>query len=209
LSKFLLVRHCTTEWVETQLLHGITDIPLNDKGRAQARETAQALKKCGAKNIYTSSLSRCVETADIIGKAMGVKSIPMDELVEIDFGWLEGKRIRDHDVENFGKLAEFLDHYFFNIIRMLSGESRRNLSKRVLLGWQKIQSENLDGTLIIVGHSGVFNIILLHLFGSTYLNGNTYHHLNPCSITEIEVDRKGISKLVLMNDRKHLSKENL
>jgi len=209
LTTILLVRHGTTDWVDTELLHGITDVPLNNKGRHQAQETARTLKDCGAKSIFSSSLSRCMETAQIIGKAIGVDPNPMDALVEIDFGWLEGKKMRDHDLGKYNKLVEFFDHHSFNLIRLLSGESRKKFGKRVLEGWQSILAENPKGPIIIVGHSGVFNAILLHLFGTEHLNGGPYHRLNPCSITEILIDKTGTASMVRMNDRSHLSKENL
>jgi bisphosphoglycerate-dependent phosphoglycerate mutase len=39
-------------WVEDQTLHGITDVPLNKKGKIQANETVQSIRECGGKRIY-------------------------------------------------------------------------------------------------------------------------------------------------------------
>jgi len=209
LANFLLIRHGTTDWVEGQILHGITDIPLNKKGKMQAEETAQALIGCGAKKLYTSSLSRCVQTAQIIGKKVGPKPISMDNLVELNFGWLEGKRLRDHDKGEYGKLIEIIDHYFFNLIRMISGESKKNLNQRVLNGWDTILAENPEGKTIVVAHSAVYNSILFYYFGKAHLNGDTYYHLNPCSITEISIDASNQAELIRLNDHSHLSEKNL
>ncbi|MDO9546096.1 MAG: histidine phosphatase family protein [Pelolinea sp.] len=205
----LLVRHGTTDWVDQQILHGITDIPLNKKGEAQAEETAQALKNSGAQKIYTSSLTRCVQTAQAIGKEIGFKPILMDSLVEINFGWLEGKHYRDHDKGEYGKLVEFYDERIHHLIRMLSGEPKRNLKKRVLIGWNSILADNPKGTVIVVAHSGVFSSILFHYFGKTFLNGDSYYHLNPCSITEIHINDSGQADLIRLSDHSHLSEENL
>jgi len=207
LARFLLIRHGTTDWVDAQILHGITDVQLNALGRAQAEDTAQALAGTAVNNIYASSLSRCMETAKVIGNAAGVDPLPMDALIEIDFGWLEGKKIRDHDRGEYSKLIEFFDHQVFNLVRVLSGEPKKKFSKRVLGAWEQIVSENPQGTAIVVGHSGVFNTILMHLFGNRYLNGNSYHHLNPCSITEIRL-KGGPAELARLNDRSHLLEEN-
>jgi len=209
LANFLLVRHGTTDWVEEQILHGITDIPLNEKGKIQAEETAHSLKKYGAKKLYTSSLSRCIQTARAIGEQIGRKPIPMDSLVELNFGWLEGKHLRDHDRGEYGKLIETIDHHTFNFIRMISGESKKNFDHRVLNGWNTILAENQKGTAIVVAHSAVFNSILFHYFGKTHLDGNAYHHLNPCSITEISIDASKQVELVRLNDHTHLSEEDL
>jgi broad specificity phosphatase PhoE len=209
LATILLVRHGTTDWVEGQILHGITDIPLNKKGKMQAEETARALRGCGAKKLYTSSLSRCVQTAQEIGNQIGVKPISMDSLVELDFGWLEGKHLRDHDKGEYGKLLEVVDHHTSNIIRMVSGESKKKFNQRVLNGWNTILAENPKGTTIVVAHSAVFNSILFHYFGKAHLNGDTYHHLNPCSITEVSINVSNQAELIRLNDHMHLSEENL
>lgn len=209
MTTYLLVRHGTTAWVDTQLLHGITDIPLNDKGRAQAVDAAKALKNCGVKMMYASSLSRCAETAQIIAKSVGIEPILKDKLVEIDFGWLEGKKIRDHDYGEYNKLLEFFDHHVFNIIRTLSGEPKKNFRKRIVDAWHLINKENPTGKVLFVIHSGVINAILMHLFGKQYLTGESYHHLNPCSITEIEINPNGSAKMMRLNDLDHISKENL
>jgi len=209
LANLLLVRHGTTDWVEGQILHGITDIPLNKKGEIQAEETARALRGCGARRLYTSSLSRCVQTAQAIGNQIGLKPISMDNLVELNFGWLEGKHLRDHDKGEYGKLIEIIDHYFFNLIRIVSGESKKNLNQRVLSGWNSILAENPKGTAVVVAHSAVFNSILFYYFGKAHLNGNPYYHLNPCSITEISIDASNQPELIRLNDRSHLSEKNL
>lgn len=208
MTTYLLVRHGTTAWVDTQFLHGITDIPLNEKGRTQAADAAKALKSCGAKMMYASSLSRCGETAQIIAKSIGIEPILKDELVEIDFGWLEGRRIRDHDYGEYSKLLEFFDHHVFNIVRTLSGEPKKKFRKRILDAWQLINKENPTGVVLIVSHSGVINVILMHLFGNQYLNGESYHHLNPCSITEIKINSDGRPEMVRLNDLNHILKED-
>jgi len=209
LATFLLVRHGTTDWVEGQILHGITDIPLNKKGKKQAEETARALRGCSAKKLYSSSLSRCAQTAQAISNEIGSKPTSMDSLVELDFGWLEGKHLRDHDKSDYGKLLEIVDHHTSNIIRMISGESKKKLNQRVLNGWDIILSENPEGTAIVVAHSAVFNSILFHYFGKTHLNGDAYYHLNPCGITEISIDTSNQAELIRLNDRSHLSENNL
>lgn len=193
--------------MDTQLLHGITDIPLNQRGRDQAKAAAKALSSCKAEKIYSSTLSRCAETAQIIGKSTHLEPVLEKCLVEIDFGWLEGKKIRDHDNGEYGKIIEFFDHHLFNIVRTISGESNTKFKTRVIKCWNSITRDNPGGTIIIVLHSGVINTILLHLFGTRYLDGNSYHHLNPCGITEFELDSEGIAKMISYNNRSHLSED--
>lgn len=71
-----LVRHGETDWNRDRRIQGVTDIPLNDTGRAQAREAAARLRDGidgrVAPVVAASDLSRARETAEIIARELGV-----------------------------------------------------------------------------------------------------------------------------------------
>lgn len=88
-----IVRHGESEYNAKGLLAGITDIPLTDTGREQARQAGTQLAKLGITRIVSSPLVRAYETAEIIAEQLGFhpESILVDErLHERDFGALEG-----------------------------------------------------------------------------------------------------------------------
>ncbi|NYF16203.1 putative phosphoglycerate mutase [Microbacterium sp. AK009] len=85
MSSLILVRHGETDWNRAGRIQGLTDIPLNDTGRIQAREAADQLRRelagtaadaarDAAENavIVSSDLQRASETADIIAAALGL-----------------------------------------------------------------------------------------------------------------------------------------
>lgn len=203
----MLVRHGTTEWVDKHILHGITDIPLNEKGLRQAREAASALESVKASYIYTSPLKRCLQTAEIISERTGTKPHPLDDLKELDFGWLEGRTFRDHSSQDFGPLIRVYDHFAHLVIREITGESQKKFIHRVLSIWQQVLDENPNGTVIIVGHSAVFNMILIHLFGKNFPKDYTYYVMKPGSINEILIQDDGSPELARLNDISHLTKK--
>ncbi|WP_036320178.1 histidine phosphatase family protein, partial [Microbacterium sp. B24] len=45
MTTLILVRHGETDWNAMRRIQGSTDIPLNDTGRAQAREVAERLQQ--------------------------------------------------------------------------------------------------------------------------------------------------------------------
>ena len=205
MKTFILVRHGTTDWVDRHILHGITDIPLNDNGLRQAREVAEALKSISASHLYSSPLTRCMQTAQAIAARMNLQPVLLDGLKELDFGWLEGKPFKDLTSHNFSPLVRFIDQYQHLFIRMISGESIASLRRRVLTAWQRIVEDNKGEISVIVGHSAVFNNILIHYFGKNFPKGMHYYSMHPCSIGEIEINDTGQARLVRMDDISHLS----
>lgn len=70
--KLYLIRHGETIWNEKGLWQGITDVPLNEKGREQAKKLANSLERVDA--IYSSPLKRSLETAEEIARRFEKKS---------------------------------------------------------------------------------------------------------------------------------------
>ena len=87
-----LVRHGETDWSAERRYTGHTDVPLNAVGVAQA-EALCTIAAGPYDSIWCSDLSRCVETACL----MGVDAKPTPQLREFDFGEIEGKRWDDLD----------------------------------------------------------------------------------------------------------------
>ena len=91
----LFLRHGQTDWNLQGLFQGQTDVPLNETGRAQARESAAALKshQPPAEIIYSSPLLRAKETAEFAKQALDVPIYFDDRQIERSFGALEGTSI--------------------------------------------------------------------------------------------------------------------
>lgn len=89
-----LIRHGETDWNRDRRLQGQVDIPLNDTGRRQARDTVGVLQDLAWDVVVSSPLSRARETAEIIAGGLGLelgRSYPL--LVERAFGDAEGATI--------------------------------------------------------------------------------------------------------------------
>ncbi|WP_296631996.1 histidine phosphatase family protein [Rhodoluna sp.] len=86
-----LLRHGQTDWNIDFRLQGITDIPLNETGIAQARDAALALNAADWDIVLTSPLSRAADTAKIVADSFGFDSIAVEQLLlERSFGEAEG-----------------------------------------------------------------------------------------------------------------------
>lgn len=86
-----LARHGETDWNAAGRWQGHTDVPLNDRGRAQALTIAESLRSLGLGAVVSSDLARARETAQIVGASLGLDIAYLDaDLRERMFGIFEG-----------------------------------------------------------------------------------------------------------------------
>jgi probable phosphoglycerate mutase len=92
-ARILLVRHGRTAWSVSGRHTGLTDVPLLDEGRAQAKALGVRLHRApwdglpGAQ-VRTSPLSRAKETCELAG--FGDRATTWEDLHEFDYGDAEG-----------------------------------------------------------------------------------------------------------------------
>jgi probable phosphoglycerate mutase len=85
-----LARHAQTEWNVQRRRQGRLDSPLTPAGREQTRRHAVALKTMAIDAIFTGPLGRTRETARIIGDALALQPVIVDDLAELDHGAFSG-----------------------------------------------------------------------------------------------------------------------
>lgn len=91
MARIILARHGETEWNKLMRVQGgKSDIPLNAYGRSQAGKARDFLQKETFNAVYSSPLSRALETARIITEGRELEITTLPELVEIDAGEYEG-----------------------------------------------------------------------------------------------------------------------
>ncbi len=205
MKRIILVRHGSTDWVDNHIMHGVTDIPLNEKGLNQARKAANTLRSAHPKAVYTSPLTRCRQTAELIARDHSLEPIDNQGLKEMDFGWLEGHQILHFQIQDSNHINKFLYRLWRQFIQILSGESEKSFKQRVLSTWKQILDENPDGTIIIVAHILVFKTILQYYFGEPNPGERRRYFIAPTGISEIQVDDQGRADLVRLNDTGHLT----
>jgi broad specificity phosphatase PhoE len=87
--EIVLVRHGETEWSRSGRHTGSTDVPLTEDGRRQAQLVGGALRGRRFAAVWTSPLSRALETCRLAG--FGEVALPKDDLVEWEYGEYEGR----------------------------------------------------------------------------------------------------------------------
>lgn len=150
-----LVRHGQTEWNRKHLIQGTIDNQLNDTGRLQAKNTARIIKKYNFSfdALVSSPLSRAYETMKIIKDELKLNyDIEiLSELIERDFGDLEGQKVS-------AKSYELMDK---NLVRGL--ESLEDLQFRAISSLKKIAKIYPNKTVLVTTHSQVIKGALSYL----------------------------------------------
>jgi alpha-ribazole phosphatase len=150
MTRMCLVRHGETEWNLEGRYQGQNDIPLNEKGRDQARAAALLLQGQPFIAIYASDLKRAMETAEIIKEMVHLPITPDARLREIDQGEWEGQ------------LVEVIKQRYAELwqqrtvdpasLRAPGGETVRDVASRVYAALDDIARTHPDGPVLIVSH---------------------------------------------------------
>jgi broad specificity phosphatase PhoE len=98
--EIVLIRHGETAWSRTGKHTGGTDVPLTEGGRRQAQMVGAALRSRRFAAVWTSPLSRALDTCRLAG--FGDVAVAKDELVEWDYGEYEGRTTLDIRSEQTG-----------------------------------------------------------------------------------------------------------
>ena len=83
-----IIRHGKTELNKAKVLQGRSNFPLNEEGIRQAREAAELLGDVSFSCVFSSPLTRAVQTAEIL--APHIKPVIDERLIEMDYGSYEG-----------------------------------------------------------------------------------------------------------------------
>lgn len=154
----LLTRHGqTNDNLEPIRVQGFTDTPLNEVGRRQAHELADRVADMRIASLWTSDLSRAAETAEIVGRRIGLRPHPDARLREGYRGEWEGRRFIDierEDPEGYAAWRRAGPDF-----RFPGGESLQEHADRVLAALRDIHAK-ADMPALVVCHRGSIRAVL-------------------------------------------------
>jgi len=152
-TQIYFLRHGQTNNNKEGRMQGRVDIPLNEVGRAQARCAAQRLKGIGFDAVYSSPLSRAVETAQIV-TGLPVQEINIEpRAIELGFGIWENRLHAEleKETEQFDILWDKADQY----VPPQGAEALEDLLARVRAMLQHLTARHRGGRVLVATHGGV------------------------------------------------------
>ena len=168
----VLVRHGQSDWNLKNLFTGWKDVPLTDKGVAEARAAGQRLKAKGLKFdlCFTSALSRAQNTLKLILEELGQTGLPETRdqaLNERHYGDLTGLN-KDDARKKFGEEQVHIWRRSFDVPPP-GGESLKDTLARSLPYYMHmIQPHVLDGkTVLVAAHGNSLRSLIMAIEGLT------------------------------------------
>jgi broad specificity phosphatase PhoE len=143
--------------------HGRLEVGLSDEGRRQAGELGATLAEVALAAVYSSPLSRALETARPLAAPHGLEPVADDGLSEIDFGELEGLTYAEIEAERPEVFRAWMETP--TSVRFPGGESFADLRARVLPAVGALRERHAGEAAAVVAHGGVVRVVLADVLG--------------------------------------------
>ncbi len=193
----VLVRHGENEWVKKHRLAGwLPDVHLNKKGHRQAEEAAQRLRVLPVKALYSSPVTRCLETAAYIGKACDLEIEPLNGLGEVRYGSWEGEKIKNLARKPLWQVVQ----YYPSRMRFPDGgEALREVQYRMVQTLEQLHELHQEQTIAVVSHADAIKLVLAYYLG-VHIDLFQRITISPASASILYLAKNGAVRVLRMND---------
>lgn len=197
MAYILLVRHGQNEWVKKNRLAGwIPDIHLNEEGREQAKQVADRLAHLPVAALYSSPVTRCVETAEYIARALEQEVKLLDAVGEVRYGQWEGAEIEKLSKEK----SWYAVQHFPSRFRFPEGEALREVQARAIDALETLSSRHEKKEMVVVvSHADLIKLVLAHYLG-VHIDLFQRIVISPASVSALALMENGMVRVVRVND---------
>jgi probable phosphoglycerate mutase len=196
-----LLRHGSTEHTPERRYSGRNDLPLSRMGRAEADAAAARAARLGVEVVVASPIRRTRETAEIVAVVLGLPVAYDDDLMELDFGDLEGltfdEALAKHPLATRRFAADVT-------AKAPGGESIADVSTRVARARRRILDHHAGRTVLVVSH---VTPIKLFLAAGLSTGDDVVHRifLGAACLSTVAWSSDGRTSVRLVNDTSHLA----
>jgi probable phosphoglycerate mutase len=195
----LLLRHGETALNVADALRGLLDIPLTERGRAQAAALGKRVtEEYTVSRLYASPLRRAVETAEHIASRGSLSVWRHEGFIDADYDRWAGRgsaELSDADAERFREWERD------PAIPLPGAEPPARVQERAMAALSEVA---IDGeVVVVVSHDAVLQLILAAILD---LPLESYRGLVQSTATLNEVHRSdGRWRVVQLNSQWHLA----
>ena len=200
MSKVYLVRHGQTAWNVGEIFRGRADIPLDETGKQEVHLAGEALKDETLHAIYSSPLSRSIETAENIAKFHDIPVTPFDAIIDISYGEWEG--LENQEVKEKYPELHSLWHREPHKIKFPGGESLEEVRIRTMTGLEGLLLQHKDENFVLVAHRVPNKVICCALLGLD--NSHFWRIQQDTASTNLFIYKDGQWIIAFLNDTSYL-----
>ena len=185
LKNIYVIRHGETDWNKEHRFQGRTDIKLNDYGREQALKLRPLLQELQIESVYSSPLSRSMETAEIALQELKITIQKDERLQETNIGDAEGLTM-DELKQKYGEdIVTRWRSYDERLLdfRFPNGESKRQMMYRVRQVFIDIANNSNRNSIAVFAHGMVMRA-MTYIFAEGmawdikhFANGSVHHYI--------------------------------
>lgn len=157
IQRIYLVRHGETDYNVARRRQGHAPVPLNETGKAQAAALATYFKDVPLDVIYSSTIVRARETAQMIADVKDMRVLEDDRWSEFARGVFEGKTWDELRAEMPEAVQAWHDD---DAYAPEGGESRLETQARALAAWQDLTQLDDVETVLVVSHGGALSMLM-------------------------------------------------
>jgi probable phosphoglycerate mutase len=201
MTRFLLIRHATNDYVQAGRLAGRTPgVHINAQGQREADDLARRTAHLPIEAIYSSPLERALDTANAVARCQRLPVEIVEGLLESDAGEWTGRKINEINNTDTWKAIQTRPVG----VKLPGGESIDEVQRRMVAALETIRQKHPDGLVAVVSHADPLKSVVAH-----YLDWDLNHFhriaINPASVTVLDVTDKGAA-LLCLNDTGALPK---
>lgn len=193
-TRLVLVRHAVTPETGKVLTGRTPGVHLSDRGREQAKATADRLAGTGVAAVYASPIERTTETAELVAERHGLPVVPLDDVVEADFGSWTGETLSGLAERDEWAVVQKAPSRF----RFPDGESILEMQARTVSGLDTVVARHPGEVVVVVSHADPIRVALAH-FAGTPLDLFQRVIVEPASISVVALAPWGAC-IVRIND---------
>jgi probable phosphoglycerate mutase len=191
-----LVRHGENEWVNKGRLAGwIPGVHLNENGHKQAQAAAERLAHLPVTAVYSSPVTRCMETADYIATAHNLNIIELETIGEVRYGKWEGKKIK----KLAKKKAWMTVQFFPSRMTFPKGEALHDVQSRGIQALEQLSQQHPDDFIVVVSHADLIKLVIAHYLG-VHIDLFQRIVISPASVTVLSLHKNGSMRILRLND---------
>jgi len=200
-TRLYLVRHGATDMTMEDRFSGSVDVELSDEGREQAQRLAERLADDNITAIFSSPLSRTLETARILAGPHGLHPLSRDSLREISHGHWEGMSRKVVEAQFPEEYATWeADPFTF---APQGGESGLSVLARALPVIREIVVSYENKNVLVVSHKATLRLLVSSLLGFDAHGYRDRLDQAPACLSILDFKDPVRARLMLFNDISH------